>query len=112
MRNVGEAETALCVEHQAKVLETFKRFIGEPQGQLSLLEPGPPPERRTKDAGGTCLPGEDCVAFLYWNGFEQRFQAHLLLPVRAGKVTSRGVLELRNGVTIAALLTILRSFQE
>jgi hypothetical protein len=52
------------------------------------------------------------VAFLHWNGFEQRFQAYLLLPVRDGRVASGSVQELRGGMKIAALLTILRSFQE
>jgi hypothetical protein len=114
LRNVGGTEPAICTEHHAKVLETFKRFIGEPHEQLGLLEPLP---ARTAEADGStagpaCRPGEDCVAFLHWNGFEQRFQAHLLLPVRDGQVTSRSVQELRSGVKIAALLTILRSFQE
>jgi len=104
-------------EHEASVLEVFRRYRGTPAGsQLKFLRV----YATTAQSAGEMIPGEDsllrvgeeCIAFLYWNDKEKIFESFLVLPVRNGQVRSFCIDEILSPIKIEAFLVKLRSMQE
>jgi hypothetical protein len=105
----------MYTEHQAIVLEAFRRHIGEPKSNVGFLQasycPVPddlagPEFDRPFDTGG------EFIAFLKWNGKEEMFQSHVMVPVRNGQVKSSCIHGLESGMSLEAYLKILRAMME
>lgn len=105
------------IEHQASVLEVFRRHIGKPDAAtVNFLQAAPAPGyigQTTRTAGDpTYRPGEFLVAFLQWDESEKAFLAFITLRVRDGKVQSFDIHEIASGIKIEEFLKILRAMME
>ncbi|MGA2263233.1 MAG: carboxypeptidase-like regulatory domain-containing protein [Acidobacteriota bacterium] len=105
------------IEHQASVLEVFRRHIGKPDAAtVNFLQAAPAPGysgQTTRTAGDpTYRPGEFLVAFLQWDESERAFLAFIGLRVRDGKVQSFDIHEIASGIKIEEFLKILRAMME
>lgn len=104
------------VEHQASVLEVFRKHIGKPgTGAMHFLQSMPASgyqERSERAEDPSRRAGEDVVAFLTWDASEEAFLAFLTLEVCDGKVQSNEIRELASAVKIEAFLAMLRAMME
>ena len=105
------------VEHEATVLEVFRRYRGTPATpQLKFLRIAENGEQqqgeRTPGENSMLLSGEECIAFLHWNDAEEIFESVQVLPVRDGRVKSFCIDEILFPMKIEAFLVKLRSMQE
>jgi len=120
VRRTGQAGSPcenVFVEHQASILEVFRRHIGKPNTTtMNFLQATPAPgykgmtTRTEKDP--LYRPGEDMVTFLRWDESEKAFLAFIALRVRDGKVQSYDIHELASAIKIEEFLKILRAMME
>jgi hypothetical protein len=97
----------IYLEHQASVLEVFRRYRGAPPKNLVVLQGA---ETGLVDA--PYAPGYEYFAFLRWNESEQAFQTHIMVPVLEGQVKSHSIREIESGMKLEAFLIKLRAMME
>jgi len=107
----------IYVEHQASVLEVFRRHIGKPDtATMNFLQaayaPGYRGIRVRTEEDPPYLPGDEMVVFLKRDEAEKAFLAFLALKVRNGKVQSFDIHELAPAMKIEEFLKMLRAMME
>jgi hypothetical protein len=104
-------------EHQAAVLEVFRRRLGGPKdATLKFLQAASAPGyagMTTRTWGDPAYAsGGEFVAFLQWDVSEEAFLAYFVLAIREGKVQSHHIPEIESGMTLEAFLKKLRAMME
>jgi hypothetical protein len=105
----------IYTEHQAIVLEAFRRHIGEPKSNVGFLQASycpVPDDLAGPEFDRPYTAGGEFLAFLKWNSAEQMFQSLIMVPVREGQVKSFRIHGLESGMSLEAFLKVLRAMME
>jgi len=106
------------LEHQASILEAFRRVQGKPEAPgVDFLQAAPAPGYNgpkiiTGNYWQVFRPGDELVAFLVWEDSEGAFLAYFTVPVRDGRVESIDLREIEFAMKLDVFLKMLRAMME